>query len=395
MLAFGKGLVVFASGGYVRGFSEATGKLIWSAGRGGIPVYAGGVFAYADSDGSVHAVDVRSGATKWRFVLPAKPYRSPLPARFAHVLWSAGSSFLVSRVVDGSDSGSTWRGPMVNYGELSAAGKLDWTAPLDGQFMPPVVAWPYVVQRYVPHLDTFVSALRLGPRGGVSAKLASADDVNDVRPPHVVLSGGPRYGTEPQDQVLTRELNSFDLRDGSLGWSYLYAPDYNENYTRFYRKNITNLCTGECSWHPIGIEGRMVYLAIYGARVYRYRLGPVSSQRPLLVSDEGTYVGGPYHGAIYVARSDGVWMIRPRERSIESTLVAPSTAAFGVIVISGQAAYVSFADGSIHGFNVDGGDAVLEAKTCPASRLAVGPTMLYAVCAIDKEHWRVVAFRRS
>jgi hypothetical protein len=222
--AYGKGVVAFASRGYVCGFDEVTGKLVWRAGRGTNPVYASGVFAYAGSDGSVHAVDALTGAGKWRFVLPAKQYRSPLPLNFSHVLWSTGSSFLIARVVDVSDTGSDLKGPMVNYGELSVSGRLNWAVPLEGQFMEPVVLWPYVVQRYVPHLDTFAAAIRLGTDGGKATALkGGTDEVNELRPPHVVLSGGPRYGTEPQDRILTRQLNSFDLRDGRLEWSYRYA----------------------------------------------------------------------------------------------------------------------------------------------------------------------------
>ena len=172
-------------------------------------------------------------------------------------------------------------------------------------------------------------------------------------------------------------------------------PDYDDNYRRFVATNLTNLCYGECGWHPIGIEGQMVYLAIYGVRVYRYKLGPVPSQSPLLVSDDGAFVGGPYHGAIYVARSEGVWMIRPREHSIDSTLVAPSSSPFRVIAITGRTAYIGFADGHVRGVSVDDGHVVFDAKTCPAIRIAAGPSTLYVVCAVDKEQWRIAAFRRD
>lgn len=244
-------------------------------------------------------------------------------------------------------------------------------------------------------MDTFAYSLRLGPRGGASVNLGLADETNDVQPPLAILSGGPRYGTEPQDRVLTFEIHAADLRNGKVQWKYTFAPDYDQNFARFYTKNIRDLCTGACGWRSIGIERKSVYVAVYGVRVYRYRLGPGHSQHPLLVSDEGRYIGGPYRGAIYVARNDGIWMIRPRAHSIESMLIVQSLSPFRVITISGKTAYIGFADGNLRGVDVDDGHTVLDAGTCPITRISVSSTRVYAVCALDASHWRVVAFPRS
>gem|GEM_PF-4474854 len=390
LLAFGKGIIVFSSRRVVSGFSEATGRLIWRAGRGAIPVYAGGIFAYSSSDGSVHGVNPLTGVTRWSFTFPPST-RHP-SGEFSHILWSTGTTFLISRAF--REKAQDVIGETNSYGELSATGKLDWTAPLSGYAMTPIIAGPYAIQAFIPHMDSFVYSLRLGAHGGFSSNLGQADEINDVQPPLAILSGGARYGTEPQDRVLTFEIHAADLRSGKVDWKYLYAPDYNENYARFYTKNLKDLCTGECGWRSIGIEGNAVYVAVYGVRVYRYGLSLGNSQHPLLVSEDGRYIGGPYHGAIYVARGDGIWMIRPREHSIESMRIAQSSSSFSAIAIIGKTAYVGFADGLLRGVDVDDGHTVLDAKTCPATRISVSSTRVYAVCALAKNHWRVVAFSR-
>jgi hypothetical protein len=386
LLAHGGGIVAFNSGGRMCGFAESDGRTLWCVDAGTAPAYASGEVAYTTADGGVHALDAATGARRWShaFMIARADPRNPgwtlqMPVRES--AWSAGADFLVVRRyrADGS----------ANFGEVDPNGRLLWTSRnlLVSASLNPAIAPPFVLQQYIGPGATIHSLQQLfhsGQRGGHIASFG-AWEVLAIQPPFAIVTGDT-YG-ENQDQFLTFDVLTVDLRNGTVKSGRHFEPDYDANYAAGERL----IPPGTASGGRLHAEGHWVY-AVIGHDIYRYDLKGARNQHPLLVSTTDHIIGGPYRGAIYVARPGGVWTLRPTGREIQARLVAPIKAFVNAIAIVGHTAYIGFSNGIVRGVDVDDGRTVLSAKPCTAAAFAVGATRVYVVCG-GLDH-RLIAFVR-
>jgi outer membrane protein assembly factor BamB len=384
VIAHGAGIVAFGWRGAICAFRPADGRRLWCAGRGTMPAFAGGEIAYIAPDGSVRAVDARSGAPRWSFTFPTSVAAAALEGPTTPIMqkvWNAGGDFLVLR----GDGRAGHRAP--NYGELSTSGHVRWSTDLDALFRTPIVAPPYALQLVVSGaLSGVAYCVQLGSGGGARAEVAGAWQTLDVRGRIAVFG---MEAIEPiEDHFLTSDIAVADLRTGALRARYHFEPDYDENYRLW-----------EHGWFPPGSSsqaGAADALSIYVAvntKLYRYRYADPDAQRPLLISESGALLGGPYRGAIYVARRDGVWTLRADEHVVHARHVVTTKTAVSGFAIAGRTAYVGFDDGTLHGVDVDDGRTVLTAKTCAAYHIGTDERRVYAVCATGATG-RIVAFPR-
>jgi outer membrane protein assembly factor BamB len=365
LTAHGDGIIAFPSGGRICGFREADGRNRWCATPGASPAFAGGTFAYSAGDGTVHAVDARSGAPRWLF-------------GGADAVSAAGDGFTFV----GRERNRTER----TYGELSPSGEVRWTTliPL-GTVWPAIVAPPYLLQPVIMsgatlHATQFV--MQLGPGGGRVGEIENAWTYLDSNGSSGVFSIDRIESME--DHELTFDVEAVDLRTAKTTLSARYEPDYDVNLALYFANRLPR-----ASGKRAGYDQGWFY-GVVGSSVYRYRLGGERGQHPLLVSTDGM-LAGPYRGAIYVARKDGVWMLRPRERDVEARLVAPSPAAVSAIAIAGRTAYIAFANGRLRGVDALSGRTVLDAPGCPARRIGITAQRVYFVCD-STQYWRFLAF---
>ena len=360
LLAVGEGVAAFAVGGRICGFKESTGGVAWCAGKGTSPAFALGEVAYRDAGGTVRAVDARTGAERW--------YDA---RRNVIALWSAGAGFIVVDRVDASGES--------RYRELDGAGKTLWEAHLAGSIQRPYFDYPYVIQSATTSGGTIVIEeylLRLGSGGGIKADLGGAAAIAGVEPRLIFLSRGAQ-GREIEDRFLSFDLVGVDYA-GKMRSHLHFAPEYATNASYL-------------SEHPASIAGQFESAAsvreergwIYGqvlANVYRYRLDDGERQRADLVSSGATWLGGPYRGALFFSRSDGVWMLRPTRNAIAAQLVAASTSAVSAFAVARDRAYVGFADGRIRGFNVTNGATTLASSTCVPTLIGASASRVFVVC---------------
>lgn len=390
LLALGDGIVSFASGGRICGYDATTGKQTWCATRGVGPEYANGEIAYVDWDGTVRAVAVASGHPRWHFRFATSAEGAALEGSASPIVqrvWSTGSDFLIARV-----DGRAGRGAP-NYGEVSTTGKLLWSTELVGFLPSPYLLNGFALQSTIGSgatMDSVQRLVRLGDHGGVAAaRWDEAWGVLDVRLPQVVFRGEWALG-EVQEHVLTIDVEKADIRNANALVRFHFEPDYDAN-DALYEAGL--LQSGEESYRiKLRADQEFIYPVI-GKRLYRYRLAHPKNQRPLLVDDGGIFIGGPYRGALYVARVGGVWALRPGDKAIRSQLVAQTPTPLSTFAIVGRTAYMAFVDGHLRGVDVDTGRTTLDARTCRADRIAVGPHRVYAVCATSKPA-RIVAFDR-
>ena len=337
-LAIAPSIVAFVSHGRVCGFAATTGKQRWCAGTGASPAFAGGRIAYEATDGSVDVVDAGTGAHLWR-------------VSDTVAAWAAGDDFLIS-----GDA------PHPTVSEYDPSGHKLWTARgPDVRNGTMLVTPPYAFLSAVYSGATMVkvqSVLRLGPGGGVDSTLINAWDILDVNPPRVVYTTSPNE--EIQDHFITFDVAAADLRSGRVEARYHYEPDYDINNVLL----TSNAYAGRSSG-PIRVDGDAVYVMFYGEKIYRYHLAEAAGQRPLLVSAEGTFVGGPYRGWLYVSRPDGVWALKSESNEIHARLVAPVNALHMSVV--SDVVYLTTADQEVIGVDSVDGRTVFDARPCGKS----------------------------
>ncbi len=389
-LAIGTKVVAFASPDLMCGFDGATGEQLWCDGRGKEPAYAAGVVAYTAADGSVHGVDIDTGALLWKHAGAVSQYAA------ASYAASTGDDFILSGLrgpVDREISGRKVANlTVISYAEVTTSGHMLWSG--EGQnccsLPSPDVFRPYAFQINTGSGATIMSSLQilnLGPGGGVGPSIHNTGGVLDFNAPTVILGGGWR-GQEMQDNFLTFDIETADARDGTVVAMYHYEPDYDANYDDYER----GLFPGGISSGDIRADGSFVYGAVE-TKLYRYRLAEGAGQSPLLVASNSRLLGGPYRGALYVSRGDGVWSLRIESTQIRARLVAPSASPFSGLYITGRTAYIAFADGEVRGVNVDDGRTVLDAWPGKSARVGVSRDHAFVVCRTDAG-WQVVAYQR-
>jgi prepilin-type processing-associated H-X9-DG protein len=387
LLAFGTSGIVFVSNGRVCGYAEADGVTRWCAGRGSNPIYTSGLIVYVTTDGTIRAVKSSDGSARWRFPAPSgadQGSRYPSPPITVGI-WPAGHDVLFAR------SGG---GGALEYGDLSSAGTPFWVAKASGMPVGPVVRGSQGIWGIVDSgaaLPTLQHLVTIGRGGGLSGVVSTMRQIVEVAFPRATLAGNPY---DADDLVLTFNIEVIDMRTGVLASSYDFAPDYDAN-AESYRSGTLYRDVGLVEPSLVGrvpnlrIERNWVYGAV-GQKLYRYQL-TTRTQRPLLISGDGDFLGGPLRGAVYVARKGGVWSLRPGTRTVEARLVAPSESQVTAFAIDNGSAYIGFADGHVVGVDVRDGHATFDAQTCVARRFATTAGFLYVLCS-GKPGWVIEAY---
>ena len=372
-LAIGGGIVAFAIDGRICGFKESTGRMAWCANAGASPVFASGRVVYRAAGGTVRAVNARTGTESWH------DHR-----KYATALWSATSGSIVAN--GKSIQGSAYR-------ELDGDGTSLWETRFSGSIGQPYFAFPYVVQSVVmsgatSFIDEYL--LRLGRGGGLKAHLGSAATIAGVEPGSIILARG-RQRVDLDDRFLTFDVLSVDYT-GKVRSHFQFAPDYSTN-ARYFHEHRSSVAGQEESAASVREELGWIFGRVI-ANVYRYRLDAGQHQRPDLISSGDQWVGGPYRGALFFSRSDGLWVLHPKTNSITAQLVAPSTTGVAAFAVAGDQAYVGFADGKLRGFNVETGATTLDSKTCVPKRIGASSLRVFVVCDSRSPRTTVVAFAK-
>jgi outer membrane protein assembly factor BamB len=385
ILAAGSGAVAFTSDGRLCSFAETTGATNWCRGVGHDPVYAGGVVAYTGEDGAIDGVDARTGKHRWRFSFPTSARGRELPGpRLSprHRAWSTGAGFLIFR----SDGRSGYGAP--NYGEVSPAGRLFWSAQEIGAHGEVIVTPPFVLQRTTATGARIVIAQNvIRPGRGVIARIDDARAVIDTR--HGRLTAAVDTVEPVEDRFLVLNVATYELATGRVLGAFGYKPDYDENDQRYGAGRLDTLSSDELG-HG---EDDVIYPYI-GGNLYRYALGPPQAQHPILLATGRSYFGGPYHGLVYVERFDGVWSLRADERAVHARLVAPSGARPTTFTAAEGNVYVGFADGTVRGVDGATGRTILAARACPPSEISVTSERVYVACR-GRPRWRILAYPRE
>ncbi len=390
-LAIGSRVVAFAAPELMCGFDGATGAQLWCDGKGQRPAYAAGVVAYTAGDGSIHGVDIYTGALLWKHAGAMSQY---LTASYAA---STGDDFLLSGRQGPVNPGTMTYGQLVDatsisYAEVTPSGHVLWSGEGHnyGDLPNPDIFRPFAFQINTGPGATITSSLqilKLGSGGGVGPSIHNTGEVLDFHPPTIILGGGLR-AQEVEDYFLKFEVEEADVSDGTVVETYDYAPDYDTNYDDYNR----GLFPAGLSSGDIRVDGGFVYGAV-SRKLYRYRLAEGAGQSPLLVASDSRLLGGPYRAALYVSRDDGVWSLRIASTQIRARLVAPSASPVSGLNIAGRTAYIAFADGEVRGVNVDDGQTVLDAWPGKSARVGVSKDRAFVVCRTDSG-WRVVAYQR-
>lgn len=377
MLATAPGVVVFRSHGHICAFDEATGVRRWCAGRGTQPAFASGVMAFAAEDGSVRGVDTATGQSRWR-------------RADTTLVWAAGNGFLMA----GHPERDPANNMFMRYSNVDADGRVIWSAKLNVAGQQVSIEPPYADVAFYSagaRMSKTQQILRLGPGGGLVTTLPFGWDLLDLRGGTAVVTTSPVE--EVQDHFLTFDVEIDDLKSGSAKAHYHYEPDYDINNALLNTNAYAGMGSG-----PVRVDGGDLYVMFYAQKIYRYRLAGATGQRPLLVALRVKFLGGPYRCAVYVARPDGVWALKPEARAIRSRRVVTSTAGVSSFSIVRDVGYALFEDGRVAGFETASGRAVMDVHPCRSgekpARVAGGPMRTYVVCS-SFGSWRVVAFPQA
>lgn len=377
VLAIGPGVVAFATAGRVCGFNSGDGTRRWCS-EGSAPAYAAGVVAFTDGSGDVTAVDARTGARVWGGAGDASTFG------LAPVVFAAGDDFLVAVHRDDPGFGT------IVYSDLAPTGARRWTADgIAGSIEGYMYAPPFALVRVTGAGATIWSseqAIRPGHGGGVTGTFANAWEMADVRGPSGVISGD-WVTEEVEDRFLTSDLETVDLGSGKIVVRHHYEPDYDDNRALWDRGLAPSVGyqSGPRS------DAEYAYVSVR-PKLYRYRLTGDDSQRPLLVASDVVFLGGPYKGALYAQRADGVWSFRIEKTQVRSRLVARSAVAATAIAADGDTVCFGFGDGDVRCIDAGTGRSKLDSSTSIVpSRIAVTPHEIFVVGQADRS-WRVVAY---
>jgi putative pyrroloquinoline-quinone binding quinoprotein len=376
-LALTPEIVAFSSGNRICAFAHAGGARRWCSGPGTNAVEAAGVIAFLDQRGGVHAVDARTGRSRWDSAFGAGRFEPNVPAYGSGRLWSTGSSFLVAGAM-------ALRTSTPRFGELSVSGTTLW----EDRLIAPRA--PFIANRYAlvhlvgsgATLDFAVRIVRLGAHGGVGPFIGNAESVLGTWHGNAVLVAGSRaqYG---EDTFLSREIELAAIPSGRTVEDRVLEPDYEANLA-------ANRARGSEAYNDTNaFEDGYVYTSVVG-NLYRYDLRGRDDQRPLLLSSRAPFVGGPVRGTVYVARRDGVWALTADQRSIAARLVVATASPAVAFTAHWPNAYMGFADGTLRGVDVRDGSTTLSATGCLADRIVADARQAFFVCRGDT--WRLLAF---
>ncbi len=384
ILAIGSGSVVFGAQGRLCGYAESSGSPRWCVANGTKPAYAGGEVAFSAGEGGIESVDAIDGSVRWRY------HRSPITRgskamALSEEVWAAGTDFLAR---------NTSRGIVV---ELSRQGKKLWSASVAASNDNPLVSSPYAFFPVVSdgaYLTVYQQVVRLGAGGGPAGAIESWQ-VAATDGAYAIVTIAPLE--EVQDHALTFDVGRVDARTGNTVAQFHFEPDYDINAAPYLKTGSLG-AVSDTDTSPLRVDGTELYADVM-RNVYRYRFAEPSTQHPLLVARDAELLGGPYHGAVFVRRHDGVWSLRPQAQAIRARLMAASTADVVTFAIAGHEAYAAFKDGTVRGFNAGTGAPLLQAKPCRSpGQVHIGTSARNVYVACDSgpgTPWHIFAFTRS
>jgi outer membrane protein assembly factor BamB len=378
ILALTPEYVAFSSRNRICAFARAGGGRRWCSERGASPVEAKGVIAFLDEHGGVHAVDARTGRSRWYSAFGAGRVQPSVPISGSAQLWSTGSSFLVAGTMVHSTS-------TPRFGEVSLSGTTLWQRPLTGVSDAPFVANGYALVRLANSgatINILVRIVRLGPHGGDGMIMSDAALVLGTWRGNAVVVGGA-FEPYSDETFLHREIELVTIPGGRIVQDRILEPDYEANRAASTAPGTT--ANGDVT----AFEDGYVYASFIG-NVYRYDLRGRDDQRPLLLSARTPVVGGPVRGTVYVARRDGVWALTPERGGITSRLVVATASRAVAFAARWPYAYMGFADGTLRGVDVRDGGTVLSGDGCVANRIVADARNAFFVCGGDT--WRLLAF---
>jgi len=370
------------------------GKDRWCKGSAASSVaLTGGTLATVEADGYIHGRRAVNGDELWHAMVAPAPLltsaASPPSAAAIPVqkVWSTGRTFLVARSY----------GPVVSdkmsIAELGMDGTQFWIWSGEGgpPGASPIVSQPYAV---VPRLTSGAITVsqpmlvRLGRDGGALGVSADYSEPILFRLPK--LYSQLQYRSQDiGDYALTFDVSVGDVHPGISDLDWHYEPDHQENS----KLPLGTTCCGLIT-KRVGIEGAYVYGSAM-ERVYRYDLAAPEGQQPVLLSDQGQFVGGPYAGRIYVGRPDGVWSAYFNGRYVYQRLVIvyrlPTELA--IMEFADRVAYAALTDGTVIAFAVDDGQPLIRARTpCTSfAGVALASSRVIYVCAAPRQ---AIAFPR-
>ncbi len=386
VVAVRNGIIAFRHAGRICAFDEASGRARWCDRAGVDPIAVGGVLAYAAGE-RIRAVALRDGVLRWQRALrvhhPAGA-TGEFDPRFptAHRLFGAGDSVLAVR--------RAGRGPFrsATVGELNAAGTVLWQQEREGGLMTPVMAPPFAV--WPISLDGAITTthqlvVKLGAGGGIRGEFGNYDAVLDVRGPQIVLTGGWR-AVLPEEYTLTTEITVADVRQNVTNAGFAFRPDYDDNLARMQNQATYATDFARGGGRAAGVEGSNVYVRV-GRRYYRYRLAAAANQHPTTVTSDGDWIAGPYDGAIYVRREDGVHTLRFGTDAVRDMLVIAAHGRTTTSAKAGGVVYIGFDDGDVVGVSARDGRTLLAAAPCPGPVGAItpAPRHVFVVCGAALE----------
>jgi hypothetical protein len=377
LLAVTSNAVAFLSGGRLCAFTARSGKRLWCRASKSQPVAAGETIGFIAPDGAAYLVDADTGRHE-------RPLRIEVVKSGAEeVLYSTGRSFLLGIDYPQPVTSTT------NFGEIDTQGRVLWTSHIDSLsgFVDSIVSYPYYIRaslRGGATLTGLAQVYRLGYNGGLVATIPHAAEVLDVINGELVFRGDQSAtAAEPYAYF---EVGTADLATGALVSYRTYRPDAREI---FQLVSQGRLQPGS-SVGRLALDDRFVYFGI-ATRTYRYsRLTEPASQHPLLISDAGRFVAGPFHGEILVSRGDGVWALHADDRAVQARRIISSRAELRAVASVDGLVAIAFADGTLRAMDIRDWSTVLHAKACPASRLSLHRKQVIIVCADPV--WTVSAF---
>jgi hypothetical protein len=365
----------------------------WCSGStAGSMALLGATLATVESDGVIRGRDKKTGIERWQRAIVPSP-NSPQPrgtdgvAPPVEEVWATGNSFLAEAA-----AGS---GPSVGsvIAELDQHGDPVWTWSGPGAVLTyrPVVAQPYVVVKRVTTGAITTSQpliFKLGSGGGVLGSLSDGSDPIELRPPKI-YSENDRPADLADSSAFVVTVG--DLRPGIEDIDWRYQPDRDENEKLPF--SGTHCCG--LSFKRVGIENQYVYGSV-GEHVYRYDLAAPDGQRPILMSDSGMFVAGPYENRIYVGRQDGVWSISFNGRYSYQLLVVPYRlpTVLADITFARGIGYAALTDGHVFAFEVDGGQPTISARISCSQFAGISVTQTRVLYACSAPSPGVYAFPR-
>jgi hypothetical protein len=353
---------------------ERDGEATWCIDGARAPVADDHAFLIV-TDNAVERVDAATGSRSWRFAFPEGAAAFAAPIGGGLVLAAAASA-------PGNGRPTTFA--------INAHGRPRWSASVPG-----IIELPHLIadRAFLPTFgDGATFEYRLVDVARAEAHPIVAT-VHGVRPPLLALgSNVVAVADAPftfDHPALENELEFIDASTGGITAHATFAPDLDENRTRFEVRDATHRALPRS---VIRFERHYAYMSVVD-RIYRYDLERASLP-PLRISDDGAFAGGPVDDTIYVARADGLWSLHVATSRVAARLVAASREPFAAMTIDGDRAYVAFADGSMRGFATHDGSPVFAAvAACPPFALVTSATTLYALCRTPA--WSVSAFART